>query len=84
MRLENSELRAFRAVIEEGGFKRAADALHISQSAVSQAVAGLEFPGPFEERFEVISLEIQQVEQVFLHGDLFSAPSLRFSVAWPR
>lgn len=42
MRLENSELRAFRAVIEEGGFKRAADALHVSQSAVSQAVAGLE------------------------------------------
>ena len=42
MRLENSELRAFRAVIEEGGFKRAADALHISQSAVSQAIAGLE------------------------------------------
>jgi len=42
MRLENSELRAFRAVIEEGGFKRAADALHISQSAVSQSVAGLE------------------------------------------
>ena len=42
MRFENSELRAFRAVIEEGGFKRAADALHISQSAVSQAVAGLE------------------------------------------
>ncbi len=42
MRLENSELRAFHAVIEEGGFKRAADALHVSQSAVSQAVAGLE------------------------------------------
>lgn len=42
MRLENSELRAFRAVIEEGGFKRGADALHISQSAVSQAVASLE------------------------------------------
>ena len=42
MRLENSELRAFRAVIEEGGFKRAADALHVSQSAVSQSVAGLE------------------------------------------
>lgn len=42
MRLENSELRAFRAVVEESGFKRAADALHISQSAVSQAVAGLE------------------------------------------
>jgi DNA-binding transcriptional LysR family regulator len=42
MRLENSELRAFRAVVEEGGFKRGADSLHISQSAVSQAVAGLE------------------------------------------
>ena len=42
MRLENSELRAFRAVIEEGGFKRAAEALHVSQSAVSQSVAGLE------------------------------------------
>ena len=42
MRLENSELRAFRAVVEEGGFKRAAQSLHISQSAVSQAVAGLE------------------------------------------
>jgi DNA-binding transcriptional LysR family regulator len=42
MRLENSELRAFRAVIAEGGFRRAADSLHISQSAVSQAVAGLE------------------------------------------
>jgi DNA-binding transcriptional LysR family regulator len=42
MRLENSELRAFRAVVEEGGFKRAAEAMHISQSAVSQAVAGLE------------------------------------------
>jgi DNA-binding transcriptional LysR family regulator len=42
MRLENSELRAFRAVLEENGFKRAAEALHISQSAVSQAVANLE------------------------------------------
>lgn len=42
MRFENSELRALRAVIEEGGFKRAAEALHLSQSAVSQAVAGLE------------------------------------------
>ena len=42
MRLENGELRAFRAVIEESGFKRAAEALSISQSAVSQAVASLE------------------------------------------
>jgi len=42
MRLENSELRAFRGVVEHSGFKRAALALHISQSAVSQAVASLE------------------------------------------
>ncbi|TXS94046.1 LysR family transcriptional regulator [Parahaliea maris] len=42
MRLENAELRAFRAVVEEGGFRRAAEALHLSQSAISQAVAGLE------------------------------------------
>jgi DNA-binding transcriptional LysR family regulator len=42
MRFENSELRAFKAVLEESGFKRAAQALHISQSAVSQAVANLE------------------------------------------
>jgi len=42
LRFENSELRAFRAVVEERGFKRAADALHVSQSAVSQAVANLE------------------------------------------
>ncbi len=41
-RLENSELRAFRAVVEESGFKRAAQSLHISQSAVSQSVAKLE------------------------------------------
>ena len=45
MRLENSELRAFRAVIEEGGFQAGRlRRLHISQSAVSQAVAGLESP----------------------------------------
>ena len=42
MRLENSELRAFRAVIEDGGFRRAAEALQLSQSAVSQPIAGLE------------------------------------------
>jgi len=42
MRLENAELRAFRAVVEEGGFRRAAQALHLSQSAISQAVSGLE------------------------------------------
>lgn len=42
MRLENNELRALRAVVEEGGFLRAAESLHISQSAVSQTIAGLE------------------------------------------
>ena len=58
MRLENSELRAFRAVIEEGGFRRAADALHISQSAVSQAVAGLEFKleAPLVQRGKALRL----------------------------
>lgn len=58
MRLENSELRAFRAVIEEGGFKRAADALHVSQSAVSQAVAGLEFKleAPLVQRGKALRL----------------------------
>ena len=42
MRFENSELRTFRAEVEAGGFKRAAEVLHVSQSAVSQSVAGLE------------------------------------------
>jgi LysR family transcriptional regulator, benzoate and cis,cis-muconate-responsive activator of ben and cat genes len=42
MRLENSELRTFQAVIENNGFNRAAQRLHISQSAVSQAISNLE------------------------------------------
>lgn len=42
MRIENSELRAFQAVIEAHGFNRAAKQLHISQSAVSQSIANLE------------------------------------------
>ncbi len=42
MRLENSELKTFQAVIEANGFNRAAESLHISQSAVSQAIATLE------------------------------------------
>jgi DNA-binding transcriptional LysR family regulator len=42
MRLETQELRVFAAVIENNGFKRAADKLHVSQSAVSQAVPSLE------------------------------------------
>lgn len=42
MRLENSELRTFRAVVETNGFNRAAELLHVSQSAVSQTIANLE------------------------------------------
>jgi DNA-binding transcriptional LysR family regulator len=42
MRLEHQELRVFAAVAEQNGFKRAADVLCITQSAVSQAVANLE------------------------------------------
>lgn len=42
MRFENSELRAFHAVVEAHGFNRAAENLHISQSAISQSIASLE------------------------------------------
>ena len=42
MRIENSELRTFRCVVEVNGFNRAAGVLHVSQSAVSQSIANLE------------------------------------------
>ncbi len=42
MRFERGELQALVQVIAAGGFQRAADAMGLSQSAVSQAVAGLE------------------------------------------
>ncbi len=42
IRLETQELRVMMAVAEHGGFKRAAEHLSISQSAVSQAITGLE------------------------------------------
>ncbi len=42
MRIEQQELRVFAAVVEQNGFKRAAEFLCITQSAVSQAVANLE------------------------------------------
>ncbi|OED38966.1 hypothetical protein AB833_17525 [Chromatiales bacterium (ex Bugula neritina AB1)] len=42
MRFENSELRAFQAIVETHGFNRAAEHLHVSQSAVSQSLANLE------------------------------------------
>lgn len=40
--IETHEIRVFRAVFEENGFKRAADKLFVTQSAVSQTVANLE------------------------------------------
>jgi DNA-binding transcriptional LysR family regulator len=42
MRLEAQELRVLAAVVEHRGFKRAAEKLHVSQSAVSQTIASLE------------------------------------------
>src|SRR5262245_23198854 len=42
MQIERNEIRCFHAVIEAGGFSRAAERLDLSQSAVSQAVANLE------------------------------------------
>ncbi|HEY0748418.1 MAG TPA: LysR family transcriptional regulator [Steroidobacteraceae bacterium] len=42
MPIERNELRCFHAVLEAGGFSRAAERLDLSQSAVSQTVANLE------------------------------------------
>ena len=42
MQIERQEIRVFSAVVEEGGFGRAAETLDVSQSAVSQAIANLE------------------------------------------
>jgi LysR family transcriptional regulator, hydrogen peroxide-inducible genes activator len=42
MQIERHEIRCFHAVIEAGGFSRAAERLDLSQSAVSQAIANLE------------------------------------------
>src|SRR6202044_2157183 len=40
--MELRQLRMFVAVAEEGGFSRAADRLHLVQSAVSAGIRGLE------------------------------------------
>jgi DNA-binding transcriptional LysR family regulator len=40
--IETQEIRAFKAVVEENGFQRAADKLFVTQSAVSQTIANLE------------------------------------------
>jgi DNA-binding transcriptional LysR family regulator len=42
MQIERQEIRVFAAVVEQGGFGRAAEILDVSQSAVSQAIANLE------------------------------------------
>lgn len=42
MQIERNEVRALSAVVEEGGFSRAAERLSLSQSAVSQTIANLE------------------------------------------
>jgi DNA-binding transcriptional LysR family regulator len=42
MQIERNEIRCFHAVIDAGGFSRAAERLDLSQSAVSQAIANLE------------------------------------------
>jgi len=41
-RIEAAETRIFRAIVEENGFHRAAERLHLSQSAVSQSLKQLE------------------------------------------
>jgi len=40
--IETQEVRVFKAIYEENGFKRAADKLFVTQSAVSQTLANLE------------------------------------------
>ena len=42
MRIETSETRIFRTLVEENGFRRAAERLHLTQSAVSQSLKQLE------------------------------------------
>lgn len=42
MQIERHEIRTFQAVVEAGGFSRAAERLGLSQSAVSQGVSSLE------------------------------------------
>src|SRR5690349_819462 len=42
MQIERNEIRCFQAVIDAGGFSRAAERLGLSQSGVSQTIANLE------------------------------------------
>lgn len=40
--IETNEIRVFKAVYEENGFKKAADKLFVTQSAISQTISNLE------------------------------------------
>ena len=42
MQLDSAQLNAFATVIDEGSFERAAAALHVTRSAVSQRVRATE------------------------------------------
>ena len=42
LQIERHEIRVFDAIVNHGGFSRAAERLNVSQSAVSQAIANLE------------------------------------------
>ncbi len=42
LHIETHEIRVFRAVYQENGFKKAADKLFVTQSAVSQTISNLE------------------------------------------
>ena len=42
LHIETQEIRVFKAIYDENGFKRAADKLFVTQSAVSQTLANLE------------------------------------------
>ena len=72
MRIENNELRIFQAVIEANGFNKAAERLHISQSAVSQSISNLESKLDFPEP-SILMVTSISVSLVFLDtfADLF-------------
>ena len=42
LHIETNEIRVFKAVYEENGFKKAADKLFVTQSAISQTISNLE------------------------------------------
>ena len=42
LHIETHEIRVFKAVYQENGFKKAADKLFVTQSAISQTISNLE------------------------------------------